>query len=186
MPPDPSERHPPRCTHANLLPAASRNRAGRRAALALLALLAALVQPAASRAAAPGAQPASHGTAPGQKMTGPRPKTSPAQSASPFAVAAWASLELSSTAPSTIGAAQIDLHVHDEPESIIVTGKHYRWESVPKLGDLLGSPDNSLAATPRDRPAIAPNFCAGSAYQTIAGQPATGRDLVGYGAGRCQ
>jgi hypothetical protein len=45
-------------------------------------------------------------------------------------------------------------------------------------------PAHSDAASPDPRPTTASGYCS-SAYQTVAGQAATGADMVGMGSGHC-
>ncbi len=104
----------------------------------------------------------------------------------PFSIANWFDLAPAGSgalAPSRSNA--LDLGVRDDdPNSIFVFGKKRKIE--PRLWQRqdLGNPLFIEAAGPRDRLLPPHTNCAGSAYNTIGGQAATGRDLMGVaGAG---
>jgi hypothetical protein len=88
-------------------------------------------------------------------------------------------------APIPSGRAALDLHVTDTTEWIIVNGKR-RPHGFPESAAGGDTPDESQAAIPRAIRIAPPTSCPNEAYQTIAGQPATANDLVGFlGSGDC-
>jgi hypothetical protein len=88
-------------------------------------------------------------------------------------------------APISPGRARIDLHVTDNTEWIVVSGKR-RSHDVPESSASY-SPHESGAAIPQNIRIVPPTSCPNEAYQTIAGQPATANDLVGFlGSGDCR
>jgi hypothetical protein len=88
--------------------------------------------------------------------------------------------------PAPTSGARVDLHVVDDTEWITVTGTR-RAHHVPATPANDYAPRESEMALPRDIRIVPPNSCPNEAYQTIAGQPATANDLVGFlGSGACR
>ena len=132
-------------------------------------------------AAHAGAQTAASipGTTPPRPL-GPRaPKA-----ANPFAVENWVSLE---PAQGSLirGPGQMDLAARENREYIQVYGR----KKTPDLGPRRRLDGDEPAwmdvATPRELPLSNPTSCSNEAYQTIAGQPATGADMIGALARGC-
>jgi|GEM_PF-5535622 len=89
-------------------------------------------------------------------------------------------------APAPTRGARVDLHVADDTEWITVTAER-RAHHVPDTSADDYAPRESETALPRDIRIVPPNSCPNEAYQTIAGQPATASDLVGFlGSGACR
>ncbi len=85
------------------------------------------------------------------------------------------------------GGQQMDMRQVGGEETIVVTATRRPIQRDPH--DVALSPDDSpahsLAATPAQGNA-GQGACHSSAYQTIAGQPATGMDMISEGGGRCE
>ena len=87
--------------------------------------------------------------------------------------------------PGVAGAGRgVDMRRAGEAESITVTAERRPVQRNPHGEETHDfQPAHSEAATP-SQGKIGQSYC-GSAYQTIAGQPATGMDMVSMGGGRC-
>jgi hypothetical protein len=110
------------------------------------------------------------------------PKKHPDPSA--FVVLPWLSFE--PTGSSLIRTReQMDLAAREDQTYITVFGRKQRPDVGPRRDDVY-TPTTSEAAIPWDLPEQPPNSCSNGAYNTVAGQAATGGDLMGYlGGGRC-
>jgi hypothetical protein len=113
---------------------------------------------------------------------GPRvPPPNPAPT--DFQILSWVS-----TTPaggSLIRAPKIDLTARDDDSQITVYG-HKKRPDVGPRPDVGYEPLFSDAAIPQVIPIGPVSSCSNGAYNTIAGQPANGRDLQGaLGGGRC-
>jgi hypothetical protein len=121
-------------------------------------------------------------TAPAQdappKMLGPR---APKPAYNPFAVASWASLD----DPQGSLIRTPEQMARETDSYIEVYGRKKKFDK-PLYRRIDGAdPQWSEAATPRDLPLSNPTNCANESYQTIAGQPATGADMIGALARGC-
>ncbi len=114
---------------------------------------------------------------------GPR---APAQKSdsSGFAVVPWLSFD-------PVGASlirspsQMDLTAREDQTNITVFGHKRKPDVAPRRDDGY-TPLNNAAAIPNDIPVLPSSSCSNGAYNTVAGQAATGSDLVGFlGGGRC-
>lgn len=116
----------------------------------------------------------------GPKM-GPR-ATPPAN---PFEVSGWVTLDPVNR--NLIRSPAMDVEAkEDEGEThITVYGRKRRPDVGPRRPGGYEPLDNT-ALVPRVIPIGPPSSCSRGAYETVAGQPATGNDLVGaLGGGRC-
>lgn len=114
---------------------------------------------------------------------GPR---APAKRSDPsaFVVLPWLSFE--PTGSSLIRShEQMDLAAREDQTYITVFGRKQKPDVGPRRDDVY-TPASSEASIPWDLPEQPPNSCSNGAYNTVAGQAATGGDLMGYlGGGRC-
>ena len=87
--------------------------------------------------------------------------------------------------PGVAGAARgVDMRRSSEAETITVTAERRPVQRNPHAEETHDfQPAHSEAASPTAG-RIGQSYC-GSSYQTIAGQPATGMDMVSMGGGRC-
>jgi hypothetical protein len=80
---------------------------------------------------------------------------------------------------------QMDLAAREEQTYITVFGRKQKPDVGPRRPDEY-TPLSSEAAIPENIPIGPPTGCSNGAYNTVAGQAATGGDLVGFlGGGRC-
>lgn len=118
--------------------------------------------------------------APPPKM-GPR---APAPS-NPFEVAGWATLDPVNRNLIRTPGMDVDAKEDDGETHITVYGRKKRPDVGPRRPGGYEPLDNA-ALVPRVIPIGPPSSCSRGAYETVAGQPATGNDLVGaLGGGRC-
>jgi hypothetical protein len=101
-----------------------------------------------------------------------------------FVVLPWLSFE---PAGSSLirSQSQMDLAAREDQTYLTVFGRTQRPDVGPRRPDVY-APQTSEAAIPWDIPVGPPSSCSNGAYNTVAGQAATGADLVGFlGGGRC-
>ena len=129
------------------------------------------------------AWPLCAGAQPPAPAGGPRAQLKRADP-SAFVVLPWLSFE--PTGSSLIRThAQMDLAAREDQTYITVFGRKQKADVGPRRDDVY-TPLTSDASIPWNLPEQPPNSCSNGAYNTVAGQAATGGDLMGYlGGGRC-
>ncbi len=120
----------------------------------------------------------------GAALAQPRPAQPP--KSDPFAVTTWFELKPPSlespAAPRPPGT--LDLGYREDPGDIYVYGRKQKIPPREWQRQDFNNPRYLEAAGPLDRIQPPRTNCAAGAYNTVAGQPATGKDLMGVvGAG---
>jgi hypothetical protein len=112
-------------------------------------------------------------------VKGPRP----APKTDPFAVTNWFEIPSGNNiAPESSIRKKVDLAVREDPNNITVNEKKQKFE--PRNWSRQDLDEPWLAAPSVDMPVQQNSSCEGAAYDTVGGQPGTGRDMIGaLGAG---
>jgi hypothetical protein len=128
------------------------------------------------------AQPA--GDAPAVRTAPVKP--GPAPKSDPFAVTNWFEIPAATNiAPGAeLRGRKLDFLAREDANNINVYGRKQKFEPRTWSREGLDEPWVSAAAPSVDMPVRQNSSCEGAAYNTVGGQPGTGRDLIGaLGAG---